>query len=455
MQSSRRARCRTPTSSTRTAADGQGAGRQGLRRSRARHLRASALHYNRDLFTQAGLDPDKPPTTWDEVRAAAKQIADEDRRGRLRPDGQDNTGGWQLTADDLRPRRPHRRRRRRHDRDAQQRRHQGRARVPEGPALGGQLARRRTSTRLGHDQPGVRRRQDRHVHRRARTSTRALVQNNDIKPEVYGLTAIPLVGRRRRRPRRRHHRGRANKATDEREGRGGQVDRLLLPAQAAPTRTPRRRRQDRSRASRPSAPRAADLLDSRPTSSPGRGSSPTSTCRCDQMTPFTEQDLRQPSSSTSRPSQTQDIYASLDTVVQAVLTDKNADIDQLCSTDGQHAGAGDHRLEPADARPTIDDPQAWAAATAAHAWSCPEPGPAGSRLRGLRAPAIEHATDAEGDRDARRPRPTAPRRTVGDAATRPGDLGPARRAERARLRAADAGRLRRLLLVRRSCGRSS
>ena len=34
------------------------------------------LQYNRDLFTQAGLDPDKPPTTWDEVRAAAKAIAD-------------------------------------------------------------------------------------------------------------------------------------------------------------------------------------------------------------------------------------------------------------------------------------------------------------------------------------------------------------------------------------------
>ena len=26
---------------------------------------AQALHYNRALFTQAGLDPNKPPTTWD------------------------------------------------------------------------------------------------------------------------------------------------------------------------------------------------------------------------------------------------------------------------------------------------------------------------------------------------------------------------------------------------------
>ena len=46
-----------------------------------------ALHYNRALFTQAGLDPDKPPTTWDEVRADAKAIADKTGHGRLRADG--------------------------------------------------------------------------------------------------------------------------------------------------------------------------------------------------------------------------------------------------------------------------------------------------------------------------------------------------------------------------------
>ncbi|MCQ4210841.1 ABC transporter substrate-binding protein [Streptomyces longispororuber] len=33
------------------------------------------LVYNRALFTKAGLDPDAPPKTWDEVRAAAKKIA--------------------------------------------------------------------------------------------------------------------------------------------------------------------------------------------------------------------------------------------------------------------------------------------------------------------------------------------------------------------------------------------
>lgn len=37
------------------------------------------LFINRDLFTAAGLDPDAPPTTWDELSAAAQQCADADQ----------------------------------------------------------------------------------------------------------------------------------------------------------------------------------------------------------------------------------------------------------------------------------------------------------------------------------------------------------------------------------------
>ncbi|MFE7413781.1 ABC transporter substrate-binding protein [Streptomyces laurentii] len=57
------------------------------------------LLINRRLFQQAGLDPDSPPRTWEEVRAAAKKIAGlgngvagygEYSAG--------NTGGWHFTA---------------------------------------------------------------------------------------------------------------------------------------------------------------------------------------------------------------------------------------------------------------------------------------------------------------------------------------------------------------------
>lgn len=56
------------------------------------------LIYNRALFEAAGLDPDSPPTTWDEVREAAKAIEDKtDAQGFLAMTS-DNTGGWVLTT---------------------------------------------------------------------------------------------------------------------------------------------------------------------------------------------------------------------------------------------------------------------------------------------------------------------------------------------------------------------
>jgi ABC-type glycerol-3-phosphate transport system substrate-binding protein len=57
-----------------------------------------SLTYNRSLFTKAGLDPDKPPTTWDEVRAAAKTIAEKTGVAGYAEMATENTGGWQLTT---------------------------------------------------------------------------------------------------------------------------------------------------------------------------------------------------------------------------------------------------------------------------------------------------------------------------------------------------------------------
>ena len=60
---------------------------------------AQALHYNRKLFAQAGLDPNKPPTTWAEVRADALKISQKTGKpGYVQMAKDDNTAGWILTT---------------------------------------------------------------------------------------------------------------------------------------------------------------------------------------------------------------------------------------------------------------------------------------------------------------------------------------------------------------------
>ena len=57
-----------------------------------------SLTYNRTLFTQAGLDPDQPPTTWDGIRTTAKTIAEKTGIAGYAEMATENTGGWQLTT---------------------------------------------------------------------------------------------------------------------------------------------------------------------------------------------------------------------------------------------------------------------------------------------------------------------------------------------------------------------
>jgi len=56
------------------------------------------LHYNRAMFEEAGLDPDAPPTTWAEVREYAAQIAEATGQAGYAQMSQNNTGGWMLTT---------------------------------------------------------------------------------------------------------------------------------------------------------------------------------------------------------------------------------------------------------------------------------------------------------------------------------------------------------------------
>jgi ABC-type glycerol-3-phosphate transport system substrate-binding protein len=56
------------------------------------------LHYNRSLFAKAGLDPNKPPTSWDEVQQYAKAIKDKTGVAGFGMMTKGNTGGWNLTT---------------------------------------------------------------------------------------------------------------------------------------------------------------------------------------------------------------------------------------------------------------------------------------------------------------------------------------------------------------------
>jgi ABC-type glycerol-3-phosphate transport system substrate-binding protein len=60
---------------------------------------AQALHYNRQLFQQAGLNPNKPPTTWAQVEADSLAISQKTGKpGYVEMAKDDNTAGWILTT---------------------------------------------------------------------------------------------------------------------------------------------------------------------------------------------------------------------------------------------------------------------------------------------------------------------------------------------------------------------
>jgi multiple sugar transport system substrate-binding protein len=63
------------------------------------NMYALGLSYNRELFTKAGLDPDKPPATWDEVRSMAKQITERTGAIGFGATTTKNAGGWHLSAE--------------------------------------------------------------------------------------------------------------------------------------------------------------------------------------------------------------------------------------------------------------------------------------------------------------------------------------------------------------------
>ncbi|GLV53432.1 hypothetical protein KDH_02860 [Dictyobacter sp. S3.2.2.5] len=57
---------------------------------------ALGIYYNRKMFKAAGLNPDKPPTTWEEFRGYAKQLKSSSVAG-FAETSTSNQGGWHFT----------------------------------------------------------------------------------------------------------------------------------------------------------------------------------------------------------------------------------------------------------------------------------------------------------------------------------------------------------------------
>ena len=57
---------------------------------------ALGIYYNRKMFKAVGLDPDKPPTTWDEFRGFAKELTSASVAGYAET-STSNQGGWHFT----------------------------------------------------------------------------------------------------------------------------------------------------------------------------------------------------------------------------------------------------------------------------------------------------------------------------------------------------------------------
>ena len=56
-----------------------------------------AMYYNRALFEEAGLDPDNPPETWQDVHEAAQMITEKTDAQGMVFTNTENTGGWIFT----------------------------------------------------------------------------------------------------------------------------------------------------------------------------------------------------------------------------------------------------------------------------------------------------------------------------------------------------------------------
>ncbi|GAA0918367.1 ABC transporter substrate-binding protein [Virgisporangium aurantiacum] len=290
----------------------------------AKNVYAVGLHYNRDLFTQAGLDPNKPPTTWEEVRTAAKAIADKTGQAGFAQMSKDGTGGWQLTVDTY---------------------------ARGGRMLDGKKATldnaqtkaalqylkdlRWTDNAMGanfdYDWSGINQAFAAGkigMYTSGQDIYTSLVQSNNINPKSYGLTMVPLTG-----------------------GDSGVLGGGTLAALSSKASSNEKAAAVkwidyhylRKYTNEAAAKKAAEIqiASKQPVGTPElpifsqqqyqqyqEWIKPLINVPLDQMSTFTSKVFD--TKLVNEPAYaTQDVYKALDTVVQAVLTDKNANIDQL------------------------------------------------------------------------------------------------------------------------------
>jgi multiple sugar transport system substrate-binding protein len=289
-----------------------------------------SLTYNRTLFKAAGLDPDKPPATWDEVRAAAKSIAAKTGVAGYAEMATENTGGWQLTTSTY--------------------------------ALGGRMetvgADGKVTATLNNDatKAALKRLQSMRWDDNSLGSTfdyawgtinqafasgqvgmftggsdlyTAMVQNNNLKADDYGVSIIPLESATAAGVLGGGTLAAVNVVTrdDERDAAVDWIDfyymQKLLTQDGAVADA-----QALKANKQPVGVPALPIFDKATYDASQAWIKDYINVPTAQMTPFTSKIFDQ-QIVTEPTAHTQELYAALDPVVQAVLTDKNADIDKL------------------------------------------------------------------------------------------------------------------------------
>ena len=289
-----------------------------------------SLTYNRTLFKAAGLDPDSPPATWDDVRAAAKTIAEKTGVAGYSEMATGNTGGWQLTTSTY--------------------------------ALGGRMETvgddGKVTATLNNPQTkaALQRLQAMRWQDNSMGSTfdyawgsinqafasgqvgmftggsdlyTAMVQSNSLKPDDYGITVIPLDSSSTAGVLGGGTLAAVNVVTNEAE-RDAAVDWIdfyymqkLLTQDGAVADA-----QALKANNQPVGVPALPIFDKVTYDASQQWIKDYINVPTAQMTPFTSKIFDQ-QIVTEPVAHTQELYAALDPVVQAVLTDKNADIDAL------------------------------------------------------------------------------------------------------------------------------